>query len=152
MNFEDTDFTNFSISYENIISSSNHLAVTRLLAQRIVVNPYYTIGEFLKSLSDSDLDLLQEIAESAVEVDDGSEPDDRIGDLILIGQMLAEGEGTAYGMNLDDVVARSNQLATFFALESLFRKGMIKLYRENISFGIDAGHKIVAERIDDESN
>lgn len=152
MNSKDEDFNNFTVNYDKIINSNEHLAVTRLLAQRMLTNPYFTVGEFLKSLSTSDLELLQDVAECAIQPDDGSEMDDRIGDLILIAQMLAEGEGTAYGMNIDEVFARSNQFATFLSLESLFRKGLIKLHRENISFGADAGHKIVAERIDDESN
>ena len=151
MTDDNEDFENYTINYQQIVNSREQLAVTRMLAQHLINNPYYTIGEFLKNLSDGDLQTLQDVAESAMQADE-EVTDDRLGDVILISQMLAEAEGCAFGMDMDSVMVRSNQMATFITLESLYRKGLIKLHRENLSFGDDAGHKIVAERIDNEPN
>jgi hypothetical protein len=149
MDQRDEDFSNHGINYNMIAKGGRHLSTTKMLAMRLQQNPYYTVGDFLKSLSQSDLEILQEVAEIATTR--GGEEDDRVGDLILISQMLAEAEGTAFGMDLDNVISRANSLSTFIALESLYRKGLIKLHHENISFGADAGHKIVAERIHDDT-
>lgn len=37
----------------------------------------------------------------------------------------------------------------FFACEGLFRKGLVKLHRENMSFGSDMGDKLLVEKIRD---
>jgi len=47
---------------------------------------------------------------------------------------------------------RVSQLIAFLAVESLARKGLVKSYPQNMSFGEDMAKKVIAERIDDESN
>ena len=40
------------------------------------------------------------------------------------------------------------EFITWMAIESLKRKGLVKVYYENISFGDDMGEKIIVEKID----
>lgn len=136
---EDDKWSDFTINYDKLIGSTDMLAITRLLATHLSKNPYYSIGEFLKNLSDSDLELLMEI-------DATGEDDPRVGDIILIAEMLAAAEGVN-DRDLDTVVLRAGQMQVFITLESLYRKKLVKLYRENMSFGEDAGDKIICEPI-----
>jgi hypothetical protein len=40
-----------------------------------------------------------------------------------------------------------NAFCAFLAIEGLSRKGLVKVYHENISFGEDFGNKIVVEKL-----
>ena len=144
---DEEDYDGYTVNYEKIIKQSDLLAVTRLLATDLMNKPYMKVGDFVKGLSDSDLDTLCEVCDQSR---DSDEPDSRFSEIILISQMLAEAEGVAYDMTLDDVIVRSNQFAVFLVLESLYRKGLVKVHHENMSFGEDAGDKIVVERIGDQ--
>ena len=51
-------------------------------------------------------------------------------------------------MNVVEITKHTNAMVMFIAMEGLYRKGLVKLYHEHMSFGDDAGDKIVVERID----
>ena len=120
------------------------LPVTRLLAIDIIKNPYLIVGDFMRELSDNDVELLLDI------VDDHQSP--HYEDLILISEMLALAEGlpNEYA-NEDELVDTSRTrvatLITYLTMESLARKNLIILHRENMSFGDDMGNKVVAEKL-----
>jgi hypothetical protein len=67
--------------------------------------------------------------------------------MILISEMLSAAEGTNMG-GTPEVHQRLNMFITWLIFESLKRKGLVKIYYENISFGEDMGDKIVVEKID----
>lgn len=139
------NYENYSVNYSKIGKQSDLLAVTRLLAVDLMAKPYMKVGDFIKNLSDSDLETLCDVCDRA----NDDSPDTRFEEIVLISQMLAEAEGVAFDMSLDDIMARTNQMSVFLVIESLHRKGLVKVYHENMSFGEDAGDRIVVEKIGD---
>jgi hypothetical protein len=131
----------FHINYQRVIDEKSMLSITRLLASQMMKNPYVIVGDYLKDMSDSDLNMLNSIIEYG-------EHHDNFEDLMLISEMLATGEGLERG-TMEIMHQRINQFLMFITCESLFRKGLIKLHRENMSFGDDMSHLIVAEKLDD---
>lgn len=129
----------FLVNYDRIAHEKSLLSVTRLLAVQMSKNPYITVGDFLKELSDGDLDTLLEI------IDDG-EDNKNFGDLMLLAEMLATGEGLEHG-NIDLLHARVNQFLMYVACESLDRKGLAKVHHKNMSFGEDMKDAIIVEKI-----
>lgn len=131
--------TLFNVVIPKVLSDNTKLTVTRLLAASLTAEPYMTVRDFLIGISDKDLETLIDVAED--------EESKNFGDLILIGEMLAQAEGLDAG-NLEVCQKRLSQLVSFLAVESLFRKGLIKIHRQNMSFGEDYGNKIIAERLE----
>ena len=63
---EDFDFENggeLTINYAEVTKSKDLLAVTRLLAADLIARPYMVVGDYMKSLSDSDLQMLVDISD-----------------------------------------------------------------------------------------
>jgi hypothetical protein len=133
----------YTIDFSKVVTSKDFLATTRLLAANMMANPYITVGDYLKDITDEDLKTLLERSEFVDEDDIGE-------DFILISQMLATGEGLDFSSDIDQVATRVSQFIMYLTLESLHRKGMVKIYRENFSFGEDVGHKIIAEKMPDD--
>lgn len=118
------------------------MPMTRLLAATLQQNPYITVSDFFAGLTDEELDKLMDIAEE--------DDHDSYGDLILMTEMLTAAEGVDVDEEDDDVYVdnithRLKMFITFITLESLERKQLIYLHRENMSFGEDYSDKIIAE-------
>lgn len=133
-----------SIRFDKVAEDKSFLPVTRLLAIDIIKNPYIVVGDFMRDISDQDIELLLDIADD--------EDNCHFEELILISEMLAAAEGipNEYEDEMELVaVARSriSMLLMYLAMESLARKNLIILHRENMTFGDDTGDKIVAERM-----
>jgi len=134
-----------TIQYDKIVADTTMLAVTRMLALNVSKNPYMSVKDFLETLSDGDLDLLLLVSEE--------EDNKHFGELIIISEILAQTEGIisehkSTDEMLDHTILRVQTLASFLAIEGLGRKGLVKVYRENMSFGEDQGHKLIVERLD----
>lgn len=138
-NEEEFDGT-FSINYAKILDQKDMLPTTRLLAADLLSNPYMPVGDFFAGLSDSAL-------EELLEVCDNSE-NPHFEELILIAEMLSNAEGLESG-TIDIIHQRANHLITLLAVESLGRKGLVKVYHKNMSFGEDMGDRIIVEKLDD---
>ena len=138
MSFDFDDDGEYSINYGKVLHEESFLPVTRLLAADLMKNQYMPIGDFIKSLSDNSLEQLNEICE------DENHPN--FEEIILISEMLAAAEGTNVG-GTPEVHQRLNLFITWMVIESLKRKGLVKVYYENISFGDDMGEKIIVEKI-----
>lgn len=130
----------FHLNYPEIAKRGDNLAVTRLLATQLMETGYIVVGDFLKNMSDADLQALTDNME-----DDAK---NQYQDLILVSEMLATGEGCEPSQNDGQFEDRAQQFVTLLILESLHRKGMVKLYHENISFNEDMGNKIIVEKIE----
>jgi hypothetical protein len=140
MSFEfDEDEGEFSINYEKVLHQETFLPVTRLLAADLMKSQYMSVGDFLKNLSVDTLSQLTEISEN--------ENDPHFEEVILITEMLAAAEGTNIG-GTPEVHQRLNLFITWLVVESLRRKGLVKVYHENISFGEDMADKIIVEKIE----
>lgn len=142
MDFE-LDFENAKGYYVNcseVAESKELLAVTRMLANTLMKDNYMSVGEFFKGLSDADLQTLLHGSEMT------DENPNMLDDILLLAMMLAGAEGAKEIDDENDAMTIVAQFTSFVALESLYRKKLIKLYHENMSFGSDLGNKIVAER------
>jgi hypothetical protein len=127
------------ISYDNVMKAKDFLPITRTLAMDLSESGYIRPGDFLKSLTDADVNTLLQIADD--------DENTRLGEILLISEMLATGEGLEQSQDADGVRNRMNAFCAFLAIEGLRRKGLVKVYHENISFGEDFGNKIVVEKL-----
>jgi hypothetical protein len=138
---EDNEFEEvpFNIRYDNVMKQKDFLPITRTLAMDLSESSYIRPGDFLKALTDSDVNVLLKIAED--------EENPRLEEILLISEMLATGEGLEQSKNADGVRHRMNAFCAFLAIEGLSRKGLVKVYHENISFGEDFGNKLIVEML-----
>lgn len=127
----------FTINYSNVAKQKNLCNVTRVLAMDLIENPYLIVGDFFKSLSDGSLEELV----SLVNRDD----DDAISETLLLSEMLSKAEGLTN--SLEDMSKNIEMFRVLVAGTSLHRKGLIRAYFENMSFGADAGELMLFERI-----
>ena len=140
MNFDIGD--PLMIAFNKVSEDKTMLPTTRLLAVDIIKNGYINVGEFFKNISDSDLKSYMNMTEN-IEGDAAAE-------ILLLSEMLAIGEGLENGLdetNQETMRNRMSHLIMYLACESLARKGLVKLYRENMSFGDDMGSKTFVEKL-----
>ena len=138
--FEDVPSEGFTVNIAEVVKSKDCLAVTRLLAADLMAKPYLAVGDWLKNVSDNDL-------RGLLQATDNMEDPVILEDLMLIFMMLRQAEGLPPIKEDAQFREGVGQLVTMLVGESLARKGLIKLYRENLSFGEDMGDKIVMERL-----
>lgn len=131
--------TSYTINYSNILEDNQLLSVTKLLAKNIMETSYSNTGKFIKGLSDGDLYALLDT------IEDGHPH--QFEDLIIISEMLSIGEGCDAAKDEAETMNRISALSGFLTIESLHRKGFVKVYHENMSFHEDCGNKIVVEKL-----
>ena len=138
---DDFDFNEgpIAIAYDKVIKCKEFLPLTRTLAMDLSASGYIRPGDFLKALTDSDVDALLKIADN--------EENPRLEEILLMAEMLATGEGLEQSKDAEQVSERMNAFCGFLAIEGLSRKGLVKVYHENISFGEDFGNKIIVEKL-----
>jgi hypothetical protein len=133
-----------AIRFDRVAEDKSFLPVTRLLAIDIIKNPYLAVGDFMKEISDQDIELLLDIADD--------EDNCHFEELVLIPEMLAAAEGipNEYADEKEMIATARARVAifiTYLTIESLARKDLIIIHRENMSFGDDAGDRVVAEKL-----
>ena len=142
----------FEINYDSVLAYKDCMPVTRLLAADLMQNPYLTVGIFLKNLSDSDLATFSEIVEANFDIEEEDTVEDpRLADLVLIAEMLSRAEGIT-SANDTELQQTVNKFMVMITMESLARKGLVKVYHNNMSFGEDAADRIVIEKLKDFDN
>ena len=135
------DFENSHPDMEKIIGSDKLLPVTRSVAKMLMRNPYTSLGKFFKKLSDENLEVLMEI------IDEGdSEFNERMEDIVLMSEMLSRAEGVP-SQSIEEVAENVNYFGACITCVSLARKGLVRVYYENMSFGTDNGEKVLVEKI-----
>lgn len=142
MEFEDTGSEKFTILFDKIIEDKKLLPTTRLLAVDISKNGYVNIGDFFKNMPEADLKAYLKMSEDL--------DSDEAAEVLLLSEMLSIGEGLDNGLDENDpetMQNRMSQLIMYLACESLARQGLVKLYRENMSFGEDMGDKMLVEKL-----
>jgi hypothetical protein len=139
MEFEFDDSEKFSLVYENIIKAKDLMPVTRALALDLSNTGYISVGDFLRDMNDNDLENLLNISEN--------EEREEYSQILLISEMLATGEGLSPSDNAEEFASRMSQLVMLLAVESLHRKGLVKIYRENMSFGADMADRVIVEKL-----
>jgi hypothetical protein len=156
MNFEEDEVEDlnpgFTINYDMVISCKECLNVTRVLAADLKTNPYTTVGQWLKKISLPDLKILKNIIDENTELNHNTEiTNPALADIVLIAEMLARAEGIISN-NDDELMEKIDQFMMMITIESLYRRGLVKVYHENWSFGKDAGKRIIAEKIYKDNN
>ena len=135
------DFENSHPHMEKIIASDKLLPITRSVAKMLMRNPYTSLGKFFKKLSDENLEVLMEI------IDEGdSEFNERMEDIVLMTEMLSRAEGVP-SESIEEITENVNYFGACVTCVSLARKGLVRVYYENMSFGTDNGEKVIVERI-----
>ena len=148
MSEEYEDESPFEINYDNVISCKDCLSVTRLLAVDLKENPYMSVVLFLKNISNSDLKILSDIVDQNFNIDDDDEVGDpSLADVVLIAEMLSRAEGIISNSD-EELMQKVNQFMMYISVESLRRKGLVRVYHENMSFGEDAEKRVVVEKIE----
>ena len=135
------DFENSHPCMEKIIESDKLLPVTKSVAKMLMRNPYTSLGKFFKKLSDENLQVLMEI------IDEGdSEFNEGMEDVVLMTEMLSRAEGVP-SQCIEDITENVNYFGACITCVSLARKGLVRVYYDNMSFGKDQGEKILVEKI-----
>ena len=135
------DFENSHPCMEKIITSDKLLPITKSVAKMLMRNPYTSLGKFFKTISDDNLLALAEIIEEG-----DSEFNDGIEDVVLMTEMLSRAEGVP-SQCIEDITENVNYFGACVTCVSLARKGLVRVYYENMSFGTDNGEKVIVERI-----
>jgi hypothetical protein len=135
------DFENSHPCMEKIIESDKLLPVTKSVAKMLMRNPYTSLGKFFKTISDDNLQALSEIIEEG-----DSEFNDGIEDVVLMTEMLSRAEGVP-SQCIDDITENVNYFGACVTCVSLARKGLVRVYYDNMSFGRDQGDKVLVERL-----
>ncbi len=138
---DNEDYSINSINLKKIASDSQFCSITRMTAAQLLKTPYLTLKDFFEGLSNNDITVLLFMA------DEVERNNDYLKDLLVLAEMLARAEG-ADPMNLQDSTNNLNYLCGFIVAESLYRKGLVQIFRENMSFGDDAADKIVVKPVD----
>ena len=138
---DDIDFENSHPCMEKIIESDKLLPVTKAVAKMLMRNPYTSLGKFFKKLSDENLQALSEIIEEG-----DSEFNEGMEDIVLMTEMLSRAEGVP-SQCIDDITENVNYFGACITCVSLARKGLVRVYYDNMSFGRDQGDKVLVERI-----
>ena len=135
------DFENSHPDMEKIIESDKLLPVTKSVAKMLMRNPYTSLGRFFKKLSNENLEILMEI------IDEGdSEFNDGLEDVVLMTEMLSRAEGVP-SQSVEDITENVNYFGACVTCVSLARKGLVRVYYDNMSFGTDQGEKILVEKL-----
>ena len=135
------DFENSHPDMEKIIESDKLLSVTKSVAKMLMRNPYTSLGRFFKKLSNENLEILMEI------IDEGdSEFNERMEDIVLMTEMLSRAEGVP-SQSVDEITENVNYFGACITCVSLARKGLVRVYYDNMSFGADNGDKMIVEKI-----
>lgn len=137
MNEDETHFP-FDINHE-MIMRADMMTCTHDCVRMIQKNEYLTVGEYLQSITTSQLDEMLDVAED--------EDNPKMEEFLLIAEMLARAEGLEGSEDFEILHKRLSIFIALIAVESLYRRGMIRIYRENFSFGDDMNTKKIAEKL-----
>jgi hypothetical protein len=70
-------------------------------------------------------------------------------DLLLMAEMLVRAEGLNGSDSSEAMNIHLKKFITFLAIEGLYRKGLVRVFRENMSFGEDMEERVIVEKIND---
>ena len=138
------DINDFAINLAEVVKHESLPPVTRNLAKRLMRDSYMTIGQWLGSISNDDLELLSEIVEATPD-DDTYE--DACEAIVLMTLMLARSEAV-YPESMEDISSYTGTFKMMVAGTTLARKGLVECFYQNMSFGADSKDKVIFKRID----
>lgn len=126
----------FIVNVDNIIAS-DYPSVVRMAARQLKHEGYLSVGSFLKSLSTEDLTMLvyfcEAVTSDEADSDDATSTHRKVLVLTVLTFLLALGEGTVE-LTAENINKFVNTTTTFIILESLWRKGLIELEHDKLSY------------------
>ena len=131
-------YTAYTVNFSSIANDTNSSSLVRRTASQIILNGgYMNVGDWLKSLSQSELlDLCTKaelVFETTKEAEPGEPAFDAISEFVLISTMLTAAEGSID--LVDEVIDKHSKAIMFLCVaEGLYRKGLIELYHDKIDF------------------
>jgi hypothetical protein len=144
--FQGTD--EFSINYKEVAEATDLIAPIRLLAIDLQKNPYLSLGDWFMSLSSGAFNEINELVELNHEIEDEEDQTkmEVIEQLGLLTMMLARAEGIE-GNTMEEFSEQINVFCNTVTCVSLARKGVVKVYYENLSLGKDMSEKVIVEKL-----
>ena len=135
------DFENSHPDMEKIIRAEGLLPITKSVAKMLMKNQYLSLGKFFTRISDENLQILMEI------IDDGdNEFNDGMEDIVLMTEMLSRAEGVP-SESIEDITENVNYFGACVTCVSLERKGLVRVFYENMSFGKELGEQTLVEKL-----
>lgn len=119
----------FVVNLDKISKHKSLSRITRVLAIDLQENPYLTLGQFYRSLSNQEVDDLSKLCERT--------DDDAVSEVLLLTEMLARAEGIA-STDIDDMSEKVNAFVVMTAGVGLTRKGLVKAYYDNMTLDLHA--------------
>lgn len=132
------------LNIDNIIKQKDILGVIKGAALDLKNHSYLSIGDFLRNISDEDLEILSNYCNNIFE---NKHHPDEVSSIALLATILLTGEGLE--VNEETVEEAIDATIMYITLEGLARKDLVEIYREN--FTLDPVYKelIVAKRKED---
>ena len=135
------DFENSHPDMEKIIRTEGLLPITKSVAKMLMKHQYLSLGKFFTRISDENLQTLMEIIDDADnEFNDGME------DVVLMTEMLSRAEGVP-SESIEDITENVNYFGACVTCVSLERKGLVRVFYENMSFGKELGEQTLVEKL-----
>jgi hypothetical protein len=122
----------FSVDNKKIIEAQDSHAINKLMAYHIVSSGgYMSVGSCMKSITNENL---QEAIDQLDKIDSESDflKNPYLKNIFLLSLQMAYAEG--HPLNTEESSKVCNQTILFLTLESLARRGLIELNRNNMSF------------------
>lgn len=148
-NFEENVF---NVHIDNVINSSEFSGIVKSLAFKLKETPYLSLGEYFKTLSDTDLDALNDWAEEsyrynlAVANDEYAEPPKSEDDILMLSLLLNQAEGGDVSLNLVQIQKTMSLFTMLTVFVSLERKGLVNLEYDKLSLQEDMMDVVVATK------
>ena len=138
---DNIDFENSHPDMEKIIKAEGLLPITKSVAKMLMKHQYLSLGKFFKRISDEHLQELMEIIDDADnEFNDGME------DIVLMTEMLSRAEGVP-SESIEDITENVNYFGACVTCVSLARKGLVRVFYDNMSFGKELGEQTLVEKL-----
>lgn len=137
---------------EHILAFDQASSLVKEAARQVMATKggYLKLGDYLRNLSNIDLQLLLYMANEAVANDKkgvDTKTDDVGMNMVLLTTVLSNAEGVGYANSVEGT-KQINFLMQCLLLESLSRKGLVRLHRENITFANADQELPIAEQVD----
>jgi hypothetical protein len=134
------------LNYGNIAMAEWLCPTIRLAALDLQKNPYIAVGDWFQKQSNNSIAELQQMAEIAYENPDDPE-NEEIEQLMLLTMMLAAAEGTDNMGDMAHLQKQLSKLVMLITVVSLQRKGLVRVFYENLTLGADMDDAKIAEKI-----
>ena len=143
MSEEMNELSEYRVNLDQVIQKGDHYIVAQDVAVLVKMNGLMSVGSILKSIPDDHLqEMIDFIEETYQEEPIGQTCHE---ELMILSLIMVQAEGSTIPMDKNFAAQSMHQTMTFLMMESLCRKGLIELKRENLSFDEAAGSRIIAK-------